>query len=532
MARTAGITRVELLQAERVLVQPTDAAAGLFFGLVSPSAYFVGMSSLAVHSLWRILADDPQFRCERIFYDDPSRKPSSLESQRPLRQFDVLGFSLAFELEYLRAVEMLHAAGLSPLSADRDSHDPLVIAGGVAVSANPAPVSDIFDGILVGEAEEALPQALEVIAAATSRTRAMEGLATVPGFYVPPVHGRPTDDGGGVATIAKQTVRDLDGHVTASAILTPHTEFGGRFLVEVGRGCGRGCRFCLAGHIYRPHRQRSIEAILDMSDEGLRYTDRIGLVGAALSDYDDIEALVISLRERGARISTSSLRAESVTPGLLAALADSGQRQITLAPEAATQRLRDLLRKPTTEEHFWEAVRMARDAGINRCKLYFMFALPTETDEDLRAVGALVRRIERRFPGVRLSVSAAPFVPKAHTPFQWEPMLDVADLRRRARCLREAVRTQSNASLRTESPRWAHVQAVLSRGGPELGPVIVESVRRGGSPAAFRRALAVHNVRADESFAHPDVEAPLPWDLIAGVPSKETLWRQREIVGR
>jgi radical SAM superfamily enzyme YgiQ (UPF0313 family) len=332
--------------------------------------------------------------------------------------------------------------------------------------------------------------------------------------------------------VTKQTVADLDRYATASAILTPHTEFADCYLVEVGRGCGRGCRFCLAGHIYRPHRQRSIETILRLCEEGLQHTSRVGLVGAALSDCRGIDELAGALRERGARISTSSLRVESVSPALLRALAESGQRQITLAPEAGTERLRAILGKPAAEGQFAEALRMAGDVGIRRCKLYFMFGLPTETDEDLQAAGAFVGRLEEAFPGLRLAVSASPFVPKPHTPFQWEPMPDVRDLERRAGLLRQAIRRESNASMQMESPQWAWVQAVLSRGGRELGPVIVESARRGGGAASFRRALAAQEVRPGEAFARAAEEARLPWDMIEGVPEKRGLWRQREVALR
>ncbi|MGD8238314.1 MAG: radical SAM protein [Armatimonadota bacterium] len=531
-----------LARRERPLLAPSDARAACRIAVVYPNTYHVGMSSLAMHALYRLLSGAPRVRCERAFL--ASRRPGhaptgsagpvSFETQTPLARFDALTFSIAFELDYLNVLRMLDEAGVPPLSRHREHRHPLLMAGGVAPSANPQPVADIFDAIVIGEVEpiadaltkalsEALPRARR---SGNGRQAALDALAELPGVYVP----SRLEPGG---AITKLTAEDLDEHETASAILTPDTEFANSFLVEVGRGCPRGCRFCLAGHIYRPFRQRSVPALLRMADFGLEHTRRIGLVGSALSDYRRLEELVTALRAREADISTSSLRAESVTPTLLQALADSGQRQITLAPEAATPRLRRLLGKPTPDDRFDALVDMGLARGIRAYKLYFMIGLPTETGEDAIAIADCMRRLESAFPRARFSAAVSPFVPKPHTPFQWAPMPDVDALDSRHRALRDAF-AGLRSDLALDSPRWAYIQAALSRGGPELAEVLPATHQSGGSARAFLRALREHDLDPDAAFAPcagPD--APLPWDIVDAAPgaggverAKQRLWRQ------
>ncbi|MFQ5808285.1 MAG: radical SAM protein [Armatimonadota bacterium] len=509
-----------------------------------PNTYYLGMSSLAVHALYRLLSGAPQIQCERAFLASrrPSHAPSgsagpvAFETQTPLAHFDALAFSIAFELDYLNVLRMLDEAGIPPLSRDRDHRHPLLFAGGVAPSANPEPVAGIFDAIVVGEVEpiaDALTEALSEALPGARRTEdgrraALEGLAQLPGVYVP---SRVAP--GGTGAVTKLIAEDLDEHETASAILSPDTEFANSFLVEVGRGCPRGCRFCLAGHIYRPFRQRSVPALLRMADLGLEHTHRIGLVGSALSDYRHLDELVTALRAREADIATSSLRAESATPTLLQALADSGQRQITLAPEAATPRLRRLLGKSTSDERLAAVVDMGLACGVRAYKLYFMIGLPTETDEDAVAIADCMRRLEGAFPRARFSAGVSPFVPKPHTPFQWAPMPDVEALDSRHRALRDAF-AGLRSDLALDSPRWAYIQAVLSRGGRELAEVLRAAHQLGGNARAFLRALREHHLDPDAAFvsdAGPD--APLPWDVVDATPggegverAKQRLWRQ------
>jgi len=533
-----------LLGRERPLVTPDDAHAVCRIALVYPNTYHVGMSSLGLHVLYRLLSAAPEVRCERAFLaslrrDAAQAAPApavSVETETPLAQFDALAFSVAFELDYLNVLTLLDGAGIPPMSRDRKGSHPLLIAGGVALSANPEPMADIFDAIVIGEAEPIAEDLTRCLAETLPHARghgegreaALGALAELPGLYVPSRFE--TGEPGG---IAKLMATDLDEHQTSSTILTPDTEFANRFLMEVGRGCARGCRFCLAGHIYRPLRQRSVAALLGMADLGLQHTSRIGLVGAALSDYRHLDELVPALRERNAEISTSSLRAESVTPDLLQALAESGQRQITIAPEAATLRLRRLLGKPTPDERFADIVEMGLECGIRAFKLYFMIGLPTETDDDAIAIADCLRRLETAAPSARFSAAASGFVPKPHTPFQWAPMPNVDALDRRLRALREAF-GPLRTDLAVDSPRWAYIQAVLSRGGRELGEVLCTAHENGANARAFLRALREHNIDPDAPFtACSSPDAPLPWDTVSTTlaggdvaTSKKRLWSQ------
>lgn len=524
-------------------MSPHDARVACRIALVYPNTYYVGMSNLGLHTLYRLLATAPEVHCERGFLAarrlDPGSAPAkaavSLESQTPLARFDALAFSLAFELDYLNVLRVLDEAAIPAMSRERDAGHPLLIAGGVAPSANPEPMAEVFDAIVIGEVEpialeltQALAEGLRAARAAKQQREALlDRLSQLPGVYVPSLVPP-----GQSAAVTKLVTDNLDEHETASAILTPDTEFANCFLMEVGRGCPRGCRFCLAAHIYRPLRQRSVAVLLRTAEFGLEHTERIGLVGSALSDYRHLDELVGELRERGAAIRTSSLRAESVTPVLLQALADSGQRQITLAPEAAVPRLRRLLNKPTSDERLARVVDMGLQQGIRAFKLYFMIGLPTETAEEALAIADCVGHLEGAFRQARFSAAVSTFVPKAHTPFQWAPMPDIEALGTRFRALRQAF-ARLRSDLAIDSPRWAYAQAILSRGGRELGNVLCTAHELGGSARAFLRALRQRSLDPAARFAAPSgPDAPLPWDAVASPPgsdmgsAKDRLWRQ------
>jgi len=511
--------RTATATSERSLLRPSGGAYDLSVVVAFPNTYHVGMSSLSVQAVYGLLAAIEGVRVERAFVPCDGGSWSALESGATLQDFDVVAFSLSFELDYLNVLAMLEHGRIPLLASERTGSDPLVIAGGTAASANPAPLADFLDAVLIGEAEEALPAVISTLRAAPGRAEALPALAAIEGMWVPQVN----PDG----PVRKLAVAELDRFETASVFLTPHTQFSDCFLVEVGRGCGRGCRFCLAGHIYRPLRQRTVECLVRTAKRGLRHTNRIGLLGAALSDYPNIDQLATELANRGADLSTSSLRIESVSPALAQALAAGGQRQITLAPETASSRLRALIGKPTTDEQLFAGVQAAHAAGLKAVKLYFMIGLPTETDDEVQDIAALVARLEQAFPQVRFSVSFAPFVPKAHTPFQWAEMASQRVLEARTRALKAALAHHTHASVSAESPRWSVVQGILSRGGPELGRALLDCYRNGGTTGAFGRALRTHGLNRDAYLAPEQGPAvPLPWDFIDGAESKPALWQE------
>ncbi|NPV29284.1 MAG: TIGR03960 family B12-binding radical SAM protein [Firmicutes bacterium] len=539
-----------------------------------PDLYEVGMSHLGLHILYGLVNAQPDYLMERVFapardLEEELRRRGlplfSLESHRPLADFDVIGFTLQYELTFTNFLNMLDLAGIPLLAGERTGFHPLVIGGG-PVAFNPEPVAPFFDALVIGEGEEALLEVLEVVKRAKEggftekREALLEKLAEVPGVYVPGFYRVEYTPEGRVSRlepvhpkapprVRRRLLRDLDAAYYPAAPVVPLAEaVHERGMLEVFRGCTRGCRFCQAGMIYRPVRERTPEALLRQAGEILKNTgyEEISLVSLSTLDYSGLGDFLPLLREKcgpsRTGISLPSLRVDSFSVGVARGLPGERRKSLTFAPEAGTQRLRNVINKGVTEADFLEAVRTAFEAGWSAVKLYFMVGLPTEEQADLEGIGDLVRKTRRIaqevFRGrkkVRLAVSASSFVPKAHTPFQWEGQLPRAALEERHRFLRSLVR-KSGAVYHWHQIEMSFLEAVFARGDRRLAPVLVEAWRRGcrfdGWTENFRFPLWEESFRAvgldPEFYAGRRIayDETLPWDLIDSGIEKDFLVRE------
>src|SRR6266581_7891489 len=405
-----------LLAAEQGTIRK-DWGGKISVALVYPNTYAVGMSNLGFQTIYRHLNAIPDVVCERVFMPEPAdldemqraqMTPFSLESLRPLTEFHLVGFSVTYEGDYVNVLRLLGMAGIPLRAAARRPHDPLVLMGGVCAFSNPEPIAPFMDFVAVGEGEELV---VEMIAAYRAGYRDREAFLTsltmLDGIYVPGRYDAAYGADGTLAAMAprdgapevvvKRRLRNVNAFETVAAVKTPHAEYGHMALLEVGKGCGRGCRFCLEGQVYRPVRHRSVEALREtvarMAASGEK---RVGLVGACVSDYPWIGELLKIVEDNGLELSISSLRADSLTEDLVAALARGGHRTLTIAPEAGTERLRRAIRKAITDAQLMSACDLVRSHGIPNLKTYFMIGQPTETDEDVEAIGDLARRMLER----------------------------------------------------------------------------------------------------------------------------------------
>jgi len=372
------------------------------------------------------------------------------------------------------------------------------------------PLYPFFDCLCIGEAEPIVPAIMPIIAEGIGGRRSdlLKALASIPGVYVPEYYsGKP---------VVRQWAKNLDDFPVASVILTPDTELGDLYLIEVERGCNWGCRFCLVNKAFSPMRYRSIDSLTAQAEQGLKYRKRLGLVGPAISDHPQIEELLLKLRQMGAKLSISSLRVSPLSRIVLRELAKGEARTIALAPEAGSQHLRRVIKKSISEYDILESMDKVAEQGIRLLKLYFMIGLPTETDADMEEIINLTLRykdiLDRQQTGCRITVTISPFVPKAGTPFQWLPMTPPAILDRRLSLLKKSLMPKG-IKIKGESPKWSQVQGVLARGDDKLAEVLanVEEVSLSG----WRKAVEKYNLDID-FYVHQrwDIKQRLPWDMI------------------
>ena len=556
-------------KADRLLAAETGAihkdwGGRVSFALVYPNTYAVGMSNLGFQTIYRHLNALPDVVCERVFLPDPEDLPEyrrtgtgpfSLESKRPLGDFDLVGFSITYEGDYINTLRLLGMAGIPLRPEDRRPQDPIVLMGGVCAFANPEPVAPFMDFVVVGEGEEIVGEIVTAYRKAFGATSAAERrrdafldrLASLTGIYLPQRYAVSYAADGAIAGIrpgpgvpaivTKRRLRKVDEFRTISLLRTPNAEYGHLALLEVGKGCGRGCRFCLEGQIYRPVRHRSLETLRETVREIKKDSTRVGLVGACVSDYPWIGGLMKVLEEEGLEVSISSIRADSLTEELVSSLRRGGHRTLTVAPEAGTERLRHVIRKDISDAQLYDACALVRAHGIPNLKCYFMIGLPTETDEDIEAIPDLATRLLERLrapsgqgePFGRLTLSISSFVPKPWTPFQWAPFDSVGRLEAKLRTIKAGVRRLHNVRVLHENPREAYLQAMLARGDRRVADFLEQAARLEGD---WRTALRAWEGDPD-FYTHRErpLAETLPWDHLDVGVRKTGLIREHQRAG-
>ena len=512
--------------------------------LIFPNTYFVGMSNLGFQTVYRLFNAEPDIVCERAFLPPKSELAEqvaagapllTLESQTPVRDFDIVAFSVSFEWDYTNVLTLLRLAGVPARAAARTHHDPLVMIGGAVTFVNPEPLAPFADVIAAGEGEALVPPLLRAFQAAADRDDLLRRLAAERGFYIPSFYDvEYQDDGtiarmtpragtGAPATVKKAALKTTEAvDPPATVVFTPETEFGSRFLIEVVRGCANLCRFCWAGYNYLPVRAFPTDRILDLARRARPYSDRAGLVSIALCDHPEIETILTELVAMGYSISPASLRLDDLTPTILRLLRQSGERSITIAPETGSDRLRRVINKTVTNDEILAAADAIFAAGFDNLKLYFMIGLPTETDDDLVAIRdltlqlreAMVRHARDRGQLGRIVGSVNPLVPKPGTAYQWMPMENDARIERKIRRLRAHLAGIDNVYFNIKSERHSFYQALLSLGDRRVAAAIEAAERNGGQ---WRAAVTESGVDADFFvFRDRSADAILPWDIIDG----------------
>lgn len=529
-------------------------AAKISICLIYPNSYHVGMSNLGFQTLYHLLNLEEDVVCERAFLPDPedfqeykkSEYPLiSLESQRRLTDFDILAFSISFENDFVNILTILDLAHIPIKAVERGNDLPLVIGGGVAVFLNPEPISDFFDLFILGEAEEVIKEFLEICRNFLLEKKRFDKeiflmkTFEIEGVYVPRFYNVVYKNDGTIEAMIPQKgapkkvkrrwIKDLDRFPTRSTLFTSDTELRGMDLVEINRGCPRGCRFCAARFVYHPFRNRSLSLLTSIFKDSSMELKRIGLSGTAVSDFPNLVELCKDIISQNSSISIGSLRIDALSPSLVQCLKEGQEYTVAIAPEAGSERLRNVIKKGYKENEILEGIRLLVENGLYQIKCYFLIGLPSETDDDIREIVNLSKRIrhhiistlKRQKGKFNLILSVNPFVPKPATPFQWLPLDEVNELKRKLKIIKNGIKGDKFTRLIHDLPKWAYIQTLLSKGDRRVGEILVLVYKYGD----WNKALRETNINPDfYVYRMRKLDEIFPWDFIDhGIPKERLI---------
>lgn len=526
-------------------------AGRISVALCYPNLYPVAMGNLGFHQVYHLLNLHDDVVCERVVLDPAGRPALSIESGRPLADFELAAFSVSYETDLVNVAKMLELSRIPLFARDRASADgPLVMAGGVIAFLNPEPLAPFCDLIALGEAEAILPDFLSVYREhrAQDRTELLAALAEVPGLYVPAfyelnyapdrtIRERKIIHSPAPVKVRRRIAADLGREPAGTRVFSADAEFSELALIELARGCVHACRFCGGAFLYRPPRLVPAESAIRFLEHGFRFRDKAGLVAASVTDHPEFDLLRSWIRAQGKTHSVASLRLDQVSPELLAELRDCGHRTLTLAPEAGTERLRRVINKPITDRQIMAAMEMVGVAGFPRLKLYFQLGLPFETDDDLAALPELVAAVKKALArgalnksrATALALSVNPFVPKPGTPFQWHPFSPSAELKKKLQRVQSAVKKIGGIAFSGTSVREALAQALIAKGDRRISAALAQSAQT-GRPLVSHFSPQNPDLPPLEWFVHRPREKneTLPWDFIEQGVTKNFLWKEYE----